>query len=192
MKLRNMFVVLFVTVLLAGCGSIPPLNFSVPNVGVSQKKIEAELKSMTVTVARPDEKTGGLPAGMEAMVPQLWQTSLTEALNTMAVFQDDSKEKVNISVKILKLETPGPGFSMTTTTAARYIIQNRETGDIIYSQDITSTGTTPGDFAFAGAARAKESINRAVQNNITQFLQALETIDINKPMFPVKIGEIKK
>lgn len=28
---------------LTGCASVPPLNFSTPNVGVSQKKIDAEI-----------------------------------------------------------------------------------------------------------------------------------------------------
>jgi len=76
MKIQHLVVTAFAALLLSGCGSIPPLNFSVPNVGVSQKKIDAEMKSMTVTIARPDEKTGELPVGMEQMVPQLWQTAL--------------------------------------------------------------------------------------------------------------------
>jgi hypothetical protein len=46
------------------------------------------------------------------------------------------------------------------------------------------SGTTPADFAFLGVARARESVNRGVQNNILQFLQALETANVNKPMFP--------
>ncbi|OQW86020.1 MAG: UDP-N-acetylglucosamine acyltransferase [Rhodoferax ferrireducens] len=191
MKILNAFAVTLLAVLLSACGSIPPLNFSVPNVGVSQKKIAAEMKSMTVTIARPDEKTGDLPVGMEQMVPQLWQTSLTESLNKMAIFQDDASRKVNVSVKILKLEVPGAGFSMTTTTAARYEIMDRKTGDLIFSQDVSSSGVTPADYAFMGVARARESINRAVQNNITQFLQALETVDVNKPMFPAKTASAK-
>jgi len=191
MKIFNAFVTLLFVAFLSGCGSIPPLNFSVPNVGVSQKKIDAEMKSMTVTIARPDEKTGDLPVGMEQMVPQIWQTSLTESLNKMAIFQDDSAKKVNVSVKILKLDVPGAGFSMTTSTAARYEIMDRKSGDLIFSQDIASSGTTPADYAFMGIARARESINRAVQNNITQFLQALETVDVNKPMFPAKTAAAK-
>jgi len=191
MKILNAFAVTLLAVLLSACGSIPLLNFSVPNVGVSQKKIDAEMKSMTVTIARPDEKTGDLPVGMEQMVPQLWQTSLTESLNKMAIFQDDASRKVNVSVKILKLEVPGAGFSMTTTTAARYEIMDRKTGDLIFSQDVSSSGVTPVDYAFMGVARARESINRAVQNNITQFLQALETVDVNKPMFPAKTASAK-
>lgn len=191
MKVQHLFIAAVTAVILSGCGSIPPLNFSVPNVGVSQKKIDAEMKSMTVTIARPDEKTGDLPVGMEQMIPQLWQTALTESLNKMAIFQDDATKKVNLSVKILKLNVPGGGFSMTTETAARYEIMDRKTGDLIFTQDISSSGTTPLDYAFMGIARSRESINRAVQNNITQFLQALETVDVNKPMFPAKVGGTK-
>ena len=179
-------------VILSGCAAAPPMNFSVPNVGVSQKKIDAELKSMTVTIARPDEKTGDLPMGMDAKVPQIWQTSITEALNKMTIFQDDSTKKVNLSVKILKLDMPAFGASMTTTTEARYEISDRKSGDIIYTQNISSTGTTPFDHSLIGVIRVLESLNRAVQNNISQFLLSLETVDASKPMFPVKIVSTNK
>lgn len=192
MKLLKLPLAIITLFILSGCGaSIPPLNFSVPNVGVSERKVDAEMKSMTVTIARPDEKTGDLPVGMEQMVPQLWQTCLTEALNRMAIFQDDADTKVNVSVKILKLCPPAAGFAMTTETAARYEIIDRKTGGIIFTQDISSVGTTPMDYAFLGIARARESINRAVQNNISQFLQTLQTVDVHKPMFPAKSAAAK-
>lgn len=165
---------------------MPPLNFSVPNVGYSTHKLDAELRSMTVTIARPDEATGKLPAGMETTVPQLWQTSLQESLNKMAIFKDDAHEKVNLSVKVLKLDPPSFGAAMTTEVEARYELQNRENGDIIYSQTIASTGTVSATYAFVGVVRMRESINRAVQNNVSQFLQALETVNLDKPMFPTK------
>jgi hypothetical protein len=196
--IKSVLLLILVTVL-AGCGTTPPANFSVPNVGLSKKKIDAEMKSLTVTVARPDEKTGDLDLNMVSMdfngqgasagdlaTPQLWQASLTDALNRMAIFNDDSAKKVNLSVKILKLDVPLIGASFTTETTARYEIMDRKNGDLIFSQEISSSGTTPMDYAFMGIARMRESINRAVQNNITQFLQALETVDVNKPMFPNK------
>ncbi len=199
MRHQHIIISVVVAFLLTGCGSIPPLNFSVPNVGVSERKIAAEMKSLTVSVARPDEKKGNLDlqyatvdmngqgGGMgDSTVPQMWQTALTEAVNRMAIFQDDAEKKVNLSVKILKLDVPGAGVSFTTNTIARYEIMDRKTGDLIFAQDISSSGTTPGDYAFLGMARMRESINRAVQNNITLFLQALETVDANKPMFPAK------
>lgn len=174
---------------LTGCQSTPPLNFSVPNVGYSAKKVDAELKSMTVGIARADEKTGELPAGMEVMVPQLWQSALQESLNKMAIFNDDAQSKVSLSVKILKLEIPSAGAGFTTETAARYELIDRKTGAIVFTQDISSKGDVPWDYAFAGVTRQRESINRSVQNNITQFLQALQTVDVSKPMFPTQVGQ---
>jgi hypothetical protein len=191
MRLLNCCLTVVALFLFSSCAPLPPLNFSVPDVGVSEHKINAELKSMTVTIARPDEKTGDLPAGMEQMVPQMWQTALTEALNKMAIFQDEATSKVNVSVKILKLSPPNAGFAMTTESEARYEITDRKTGAIIFTQDIAASGTTPMDYAFVGIIRVRESINRAVQNNISQFLQTLGTVDVNKPMFPVKTAASK-
>ena len=99
--------------------------------------------------------------------------------------------KVNVSVKLLKLIVPGGGLSANTEAAARYEIMDRKTGDIIFTQDITSSGLTPANYALEWRARARESVNRAIQNNITLFLQALETVDIQKPMFPAKVGVAK-
>jgi len=171
--------------LLAGCQSIPPLNFSVPDVGISEQKLDAELRSMTVTLARPDEKKGDLPLGSEG-ITQLWQTALQEALDRMVVFRDDADRKVNLQVKVLAVDIPSFGASFTTKTIARYEIIDRQDGSIIYSQEIAADGTTPMDFAFMGIARARESINRSVQNNIATFLNDMQTIDITKPMFPAQ------
>lgn len=49
---------------------------------------------------------------------------------------------------------------------------------------IDSRARTMPTKAFVGMVRARESINRAAQNNIKQFLQAVETVDVEKPMFP--------
>jgi len=185
------FVVAAIASLLSGCATpfVPP-NFSVPNVGLSQKKINAEVRSMTVTIASPGEAKGVLNVNAN-LVPQLWTTALTEAFNKMAIFQDDAPMKVNVSVKILMFNPPGVGFSMTAATIARYEISDRRSGDIIFTQEFSSSATVPADFAFEARTRINESINRAVQNNITQFLQALESVDVQKPMFPAKTGASK-
>jgi len=171
--------------LLTACAQgVPPLNFSVPNVGPSRVHIPAEVKSITVSMARPDEQTSRpLRAGNETIAPY-WKAAIEEALNKMVIFQDDAPKKVSLSVKVLKIDTPTAGISMTTDVGARYEILDRGNGAVIFTTDINTRGTTPGDFAFLGLARARESVNRAVQNNILQFLQALETVDINRPMIP--------
>ncbi|HBM7349398.1 TPA: UDP-N-acetylglucosamine acyltransferase [Klebsiella oxytoca] len=107
----------------------------------------------------------------------------------MAIFKDNSANTVSLNVKVLAIDIPSFGMAMTTKAVARYEVINRSNGDIIYTQDIESTGTVPASYAFVGVVRARESINRAVQNNITQFLQALESIELSRPMFPSKVDK---
>ena len=45
--MKNTIVAILSVMALSACQSVPPLSFSVPNVGVSKVKIEAEVKSMT-------------------------------------------------------------------------------------------------------------------------------------------------
>lgn len=175
---------LLLVLVLTGCQAPPPLNFSVPEVGVSTKKIDAEVRAITVTLARPDEAKGEMPMGIEG-ITNFWKESLQEALDRMAIFKDDAAQKLSIQVKILAFNTPNFGASMSSTSIARYEIIDRATGDIIHTQDISAEGTVPFNHAFMGITRARESINRAAQNNIKLFLLALETVDVSKPMFPV-------
>lgn len=110
----------------------------------------------------------------------------------MAIFQDDATKKVNLSVKILKLDvTSLLSRIKVTETEARYEITDRKSGDLIFTQDITSKGEVDTAITMNGPASVKESFNMSVQNNIKQFLQALETVDVQKPMFPTKVGVVK-
>jgi hypothetical protein len=179
----RIFFALLISTVLAGCAAPPPLSFSVPNVGYSTKKIDAEVKSITVSVAREDEKKGDLPMGVEA-IPQMWKSALEEALNRMAIFKDDAAKKLSLSVKILAVNIPAFGADMTTKSIARYELIDRADGGIVFTQDVSTDGTVPFSQNLLGIARARESINRSVQANIGQFLQSLETVDVNKPMFP--------
>ena len=178
---------------LAGCAAMPPLNFSVPNVGLSEHYLDAEVRSITVTMARPDEQVGEIDVAMAegpiatgASLANQWHVALQEALDRSLIFRDGGTKTVSIAVKVMKLAIPDAGLSFTTEAVARYEVIDRANGDIIFSQDVSSSGTTPLDYALVGATRARESINRAVQNNIALFLQAAETIDLAKPMFPAE------
>jgi len=63
---------------------------------------------------------------------------------------------------------------MHTGTLARYELIDRSTGQTIYSTDIESDGRVSGDYAFMGTTRARESVNRSIQNNISQFIEQLK------------------
>lgn len=184
---RNGLAMLAVLVV-AGCvTSMPPANFSVPNVGISEHRLDAEVRSITVTYGRPDEQIGQIDFfvfGEGSNVSIAWKTALEEALNRMLLFTDGGSKTVSISVKILKLYVPIFGISPTAKSVARYEIIDRTNGDVIFSQDVSSSGTTPLTYAWDQTVLVRESVNRAVQNNIALFLQAAETIDLMKPMFP--------
>lgn len=194
--MKKLIVLALAVAFTTGCATpVPPLNFSVPNAGLSQHRLDAEVRSITVTLARPDEQVGRIDfalaegGGVVATGGGLavaWQTALIEALNRTLIFRDDGARKVSIAVKVLKLQVPSFGASFTTNAVARYEVVDRANGDIIFTQDVASSGTTPAGHAFLGYTRMRESVNRAVQNNISLFLQAAETIDLDKPMFPAK------
>ncbi|MBH3395822.1 UDP-N-acetylglucosamine acyltransferase [Pseudomonas monteilii] len=160
--------------LLTGCVSAPPLNFSVQGVEPSKRKVDAELRSVSVSYAAPSEQTGDVPSDGEG-VPFLWERALSEAINKSSIFDDESAKKVNLFVKIRELDPPEAGITMTTGASAKYLLVDRKTGATILEENITTKGVVPPGYAFAGYVRAKESINRAVQTNIQEFLSRLET-----------------
>ena len=172
MRSRAISALLLVS-LLTGCVSAPPLNFSVQGVEPSKRKVDAELRAVSVSYAVPSEQTGEVPSNGEG-VPMLWERALAEAINKSSVFDDDSAKKANLFVKIKELDPPAAGFTMVTDTSASYLLVNRKTGEKILEETITTKGSVPPGYAFVGVVRAKESINRAVQNNIREFLSRLE------------------
>jgi hypothetical protein len=172
--IRKAFVAASLLLVLTGCVSAPPLNFAVDGVQASAHKLDADLRATSVSYASPAEKTGDLPSDGEA-VPQLWQSALQEGLNRATLFDDDSSNKVNLLVKIMELDVPAGGVTMTTTSMARYQLVSRKTGKVLYQKDIAAIGEVSPGYAFSGLVRIKESINRAVQNNIREFLSSMDT-----------------
>ncbi len=159
--------------MLCGCNPPQPLNFSVQNVQPSPVSVDADLRNVTVTPATPEERTGDLPPTVAALT-NIWKEATQEALARAAIFSDESHNHINLEVKILKFAVPGFGITFPTETEARYTLLNRSTGAVLFSSVIAAEGSTPMDFAFVGAIRARESANRSAQNNIAAFVAALE------------------
>lgn len=160
--------------LLTGCVSAPPLNFSLQNIEPSRHSMDADLRSVSVSFAAPSEQTGEVPSNGEG-IPLLWERALVEAVNKRSVFDDDSANKVNLFVKIKQLDPPAGGITMVTDATASYLLVSRKSGATLLEETITTKGSVPPGYAFAGYVRAKESINRAVQNNIREFIERLDS-----------------
>jgi len=174
----------FITILcifaVTGCTGVPPVDFTVQDVGMIDNRKNAELKSLTVGFA-PQSQQSKVEAN--ATIPPLWKESLQDALNRSLVFRDDMDKKVNLSVRITEFDVPAGGASMTTRVSAIYEIVDRSNGDLLFTQKISSEGVVPWDYAFVGVTRAVESWNRAVRNNIADFINIMDNSDISKPVF---------
>ena len=166
--------------LLAGCTSIPPVDFTVQDVGVVDDRKDVELKSLTVGFA-PQDQQGKVEA--DASIPPVWKEALQDAINRSLIFKDDVPTKVNVSVRITEFDIPAGGFDMKTTVSAIYEIVDRGTGELLFTQKISSVGVVPADYAFLGVVRGVESFNRAVRNNIADFINLVGDSDLTKPVF---------
>ena len=175
--------VLSMVIFSVGCASVPPVDFTVQEVGMVSNRQDAELRSLTVGYA-PQKQQRKVEA--DATIPPVWKEALQDALNRSLVFTDDASRKVNLSVRITEFEIADPGFDMTTKVSAIYEIIDRSNGDLLLAEEIRSEGVVPANYAFAGHVRMVESWNRAVRNNIADFINLLEQADLSKAMFKGK------
>jgi hypothetical protein len=165
-----------------GCETTPPLNFTPPTVQESSRAFDADLRTIVVTVAQVEEKKGAIDFNMEfsETMPELWQRGLTDALSRSLLFSDAGIRKIDLQVKILEFAVPPRGASMATKVMARYQAVDRSDGTILYSTVVESRYEVPFSFSALGSVRATESISRAVQANISTFLERLATADLPK------------
>ena len=180
------YTLIFMFVLLAGCTSVPPIDFTVESVGMVSSRKNVELVSLTVGFAPQSQQkkvnTYALGLIMTNQVPPTWKEALQDALNRSLIFIDDADKKINLSVRITEFAVTGLA-TVTTTVTAIYEIVDRKNGDLIFAQEISAQGVVPVDFALYGNARLAESYNRGVRNNIAEFINILEQLDLSKPVF---------
>jgi len=180
---KNIFGLIFVSLFLSSCVTIPPLDFSVQDVGMVDNRKNVELKSLTVGFA-PQAQQRVMETN--STLPPIWKSGLTDALNRSLIFQDDQSIKVNLSVRIVEVDAPDVGLDMETKVAAIYEVIDRGNGSMLYSELIESKGIVPMNYAFVGFVRARESVNRAIRNNIADFIHSLDQADLTKPVFAGK------
>ncbi|EGZ48886.1 hypothetical protein [Neisseria wadsworthii] len=171
-----------ITTLVSGCASIPPLNFT-PDEGKvvvnEEQRLNADLKSIIVTSAKSNEQLGQIQVGFagnvyESSLKETFRSSLEEAILKSQLFFNQQGKSVSLLAKIMKFETPGMGVRFKTHVIVRYQILDRSSGAYLYDQNIESYGEVSGDYAFAGIVRASEARNRAMQENIANFLNDLK------------------
>ena len=139
MKVKNFIQVGFVTLVLSGCQTVPTMHydFTPDYVAPSGHKINAKLQSIVVTTVEPEERYGVMPKESKVIpIVQEWERALSVALSQSKNFESESANKVNLIVKILKIETvsiiPFVTLQSTTDITASYQIVEVGTGKTLF------------------------------------------------------------
>ena len=141
----------------------------------SAAPIDAALARVTVEPASRDRAVYPLPRTLSQLLP-IWQAALQDALAKQGIFRPGAPRRVSLVVKVLEFSLSGNILSVF----ARYQLFGVPPGSPVFSADIMSnvglnslaTGVTSLDDP-AVATQNRAEVIRAIQDNITQFLNQL-------------------
>lgn len=174
MRMRYTIAGLFFAFLCA-CSPIPEPEFALASVKPATARLDAALAAVTVEPASRDRTVYPLPRSLTPLLP-LWQAALKDAVTRQGIFRPDAARRVSIVVKVLEFSLSGNILSVF----ARYQLFDVPARDAVFSADIMSnaglsslaTGVTSLDDP-AVATQNRTQVIRAIQDNITQFLDQL-------------------
>jgi len=162
--------------LLCSCSPVPETEFALASVTTATARIDAGLAAVTVEPASRDRAVYPLPRSLTPLLP-LWQAALQDAVTRQGIFRPEASRRLSLVVKVLEFSLSGNILSVF----ARYQLFDVPAGNPVFSADIMSnaglsglaTGVTSLDDP-AAATQNRTQVIRAIQDNITQFLDQLE------------------
>ena len=169
--------------LLSGC--TPSFNFSTQDITLSQQKLNLDLTEITITIpseeplktikfeecSKEDVSSNFIPS---------WGVSLVDALKKSKIFTRPTTKKVNLLVTILEIDMPFFATDVTTKVSSNYKLIDDVTKVTLYDDTVKTEATIPWNYSFFGYERGLESVNRAVQKNISTFISNLQKYSIKK------------
>ena len=175
MRMRYALAGLFF-VLLCSCSPVPETEFALASVTPASARIDGALAVVTVEPASRDRAVYPLPRSLTPLLP-LWQAALKDAVTRQGIFRPEAARRVSLVVKVLEFSLSGNILSVF----ARYQLFADPAGNPLFSADIMSntglsslaTGVTSLDDPGV-ATQNRTQVIRAIQDNITQFLDQLE------------------
>ncbi len=168
---------------LFSCSPVPETEFALASVTPTEARIDAGLAAVTVEPASRDRAVYPLPRSLTSLLP-LWQAALQDAVTRQGIFRPDAARRVSIVVKVLEFSLSGKILSVF----ARYQLFDIPADKPVFSADIMSnaglsglaTGVTSLDDP-AIATQNRTQVIRAIQDNITQFLDQLAALARQPP-----------
>lgn len=178
-----LYVCLFILVL-TGCQPRPEVSASVHTVPISTQKIDATLGQVNVQLAPDHLRQGYLSPETQALTP-VWQNGITDALIQSQVFTPGSPNKVNILVNIIRLDNKqNENMDVTTTAVASYEVYDAKTQQLLWVRGISTSNTVSYQEAPVQGTRDRISLNRAIQSNISKFIELYGQGAINHAPVP--------
>lgn len=158
---------------MTGCASTPP-SFT-PTVAQTVGRQSGTLGNVSVQSDPASLQNGQIKMifGSEA-IPILWKNATETAIAQSQVFDGKGTRKYDVIVTILMLKPPREGFTIKTPAKARYDVIEAETRKIVFTTEVETIGRVAFGDNFVGTIRIRDSINRATQSNIVEFLNRLQ------------------
>lgn len=162
---------------LAGCASTPP-SFT-PVVAQSVGRQVGTLGEVSVQSDPTGLQNGQIRSlfGSDA-IPILWRGATEVALAQSKVFDGQSDRKYDVIVTILTLKPPREGLTIKTPAKARYDVLDAASRKIVFSTEVETVGRVAFGDNFVGTVRISDSINRATQSNIIEFINRLQAVKL--------------
>jgi hypothetical protein len=159
-------------------------DFTVTELPPIKNSLNAELKDINITYQQQEEDRPTIriqescfsEEELTTYIDLAWAVALKDAFKRANLFDKSSAKKIDLHVNILEVQIPFIGTDATTSVSANYKIIDRATDKAIYDETLTTEATVPFSYAFIGAVRANESLNRSVQKNILTFINHLKAI----------------
>lgn len=179
MSVKSSYNALFVAaaLVLTGCTSPKPFDFSLNRVPVAKVKLPYRLTNVSVNVessgAIDEAAYGTRPPGLENLVQPL-KNSIQDAVDKSAMFDYNSRKFCALDVKIIGIKRELAGMNFSTTLYVRYSIVNLNSGRPIFNEIVPGFGTTPLGYNFFGAIRSRHSVIKSGKEDVKNFIFAAE------------------
>jgi hypothetical protein len=157
--------------LIGGCVDRPP-SF-MPSLPEARVRIAGTIGKVSALVDPAAQAAGDVRMIFgDDETPAQWQRGLASALDQSRLL-DGSPRVLDVTVTIYKMKPPHTGATIETPASARYQVIDARSRAIVFETMIENVGHAGPDDNFLGAVRIRDSIDRAVQGNITLFVERL-------------------
>ena len=109
-----------------------------------------------------------------------WRTALERAVTVFGIFNIESKNIYSLRVNVLYIKFPSSEAGIQSNITARYEIIDTRNSVVVFSREIQSQSGAEVHY-FVGNYRWQDALDRAVNNNVKLFIEALLESEFDSP-----------